>query len=62
MGDEWRDGESEGLAIALSPDGKKVVSGGEDGSVRLWDIDTGKVIGRWMGHTKKSEACVLEWR
>ncbi|KAG1881903.1 quinon protein alcohol dehydrogenase-like superfamily, partial [Suillus tomentosus] len=37
--------------IALSPDRKKVVSGSDDGGVRLWDIDTGKVIGRWMGHT-----------
>ncbi|KIK40862.1 hypothetical protein CY34DRAFT_806792 [Suillus luteus UH-Slu-Lm8-n1] len=42
---------SEVRTIALSPDGKKVVSGSRDGAVRLWDIDTGKVISKWMGHT-----------
>ncbi|KAG1791051.1 WD40-repeat-containing domain protein [Suillus plorans] len=36
--------------IALSPDGKKVVSGSKDGIVKLWDIDTCKIITRWMGH------------
>jgi WD40 repeat protein len=40
------------FAIALSPDGKKVVSGSEDHVVRLWDIDTGKVIAKWTGHTE----------
>jgi hypothetical protein len=53
IGDDWRDGDSEVRTIALSPDGKKVVSGGSvDGAVKLWDIDTGKVITKWMGHTK----------
>ncbi|KAG2046401.1 WD40 repeat-like protein [Suillus hirtellus] len=53
IGDDWRDGDSEVRTIALSPDGMKVVSGGSvDGAVKLWDIDTGKVIAKWMGHTK----------
>ena len=38
-------------AIALSLDGKKVVCGYTDGSVKLWDIDTGKIITKWTGHT-----------
>jgi WD40 repeat protein len=37
-------------SIALSPDRRKVVSGSEDGAVRLWDTDTGKVITKWTGH------------
>jgi WD40 repeat protein len=37
--------------IALSPDSKKVASGYRDGTVALWNIDTGKVIKTWTGHT-----------
>jgi WD40 repeat protein len=51
MGEDWRDGKSQVWSIALSPDGKKVVSGSDDGAVRLWDIDTCKVIAKWTGHT-----------
>ncbi len=29
-------------AAAFSPDGKTIASGAEDGSVRLWDVETGK--------------------
>jgi WD40 repeat protein len=36
----------------LSPNGKRVVSGSEDGAVRLWDLDTGKVIAKWTEHTR----------
>jgi WD40 repeat protein len=51
IGEDWRD-EGAGMnAIALSPDGKKVLSGSTDGAVRLWDIDTAKVIAKWTGHT-----------
>jgi WD40 repeat protein len=50
IGSDWRDGESKVYAIALSLDGKKVVSGSDDAAVRLWDVDTGKVIAEWTGH------------
>jgi len=47
MGDDWRDRNGEVQTIALSPDGKKVVSGGSvDDVVRLWNINTGKVIAK----------------
>jgi WD40 repeat protein len=49
-GEDWRD-EGAGMnTIELSPDGKKVLSGSNDGAARLWDIDTAKVIARWTGH------------
>src|SRR5262249_14379398 len=31
------------FTVAFSPDGKKVVSGSEDGCVKFWDTATGKV-------------------
>src|ERR1700709_41272 len=53
IGNDWRDGESKVYTIALSPDGKKVVSGSNDAVVRLWDIDMGKVIAKWTGHNSR---------
>jgi len=51
IGDGWLDRENTALTIALSVEGKKVVCGCGDGAVKLWDIDTGKVIVKWTGHT-----------
>jgi WD40 repeat protein len=53
IGDDWRDGDSAVWCIALSPDGKKVVIGSSDGAVRLWDVDTCKVVKKWTGHTRE---------
>jgi WD40 repeat protein len=38
-------------AVAISPDGRKVASGGADNTVRIWDTRTGKEIKRFEGHT-----------
>jgi len=52
IGDDWRDSEEEGVrSIALSPNRKTVASGSVNGTVRLWDVETKKVIARWTGHT-----------
>jgi WD40 repeat protein len=54
IGEDWRDNGAKKTgvnSIALSPNGKTVVSGSEDGKVRLWDVKTGKVIQRWTGHS-----------
>jgi WD40 repeat protein len=56
IGEDWRDEGSSVWSIASSPDGKKVVSGSNDGAVRLWDIDTCKVVKKWTGHTKAVES------
>jgi len=37
-------------SIALSPNGKSVAIG-HDGKVRLWDVETKKVVAIWTGHT-----------
>jgi WD40 repeat protein len=32
------------LCVALSPDGHRALSGGKDGAVRLWDVETGNEL------------------
>ena len=44
--------------MALSADGRLVASGGEEGTVRLWETDTGRPLATLQGHTGRSGA----WR
>ncbi|KIK44104.1 hypothetical protein CY34DRAFT_35311, partial [Suillus luteus UH-Slu-Lm8-n1] len=56
VGEKWEDEDYGVETIALSPDGKKVASGSFNGAVKLWNINTGKVIKTWTGHSKEVRA------
>ncbi len=36
--------------VAISPDGKTLATGGLDGTIRLWEVETGKFIKCLLGH------------
>ncbi|KAG2342354.1 WD40 repeat-like protein [Suillus weaverae] len=60
IGEDWRHENNAGLRyMALSPNGKTIASGSNDWKVRLWDVETKKVITTWTRHT--SVVCALCW-
>ena len=40
-------------SVALSPNARFVLTGGDDGTVRLWDVATGKQIRSFKGHKSR---------
>lgn len=38
------------VCMSLSPDGKQLVTGGIDGTIRLWDVESGKFLRALLGH------------
>src|SRR5258708_219139 len=47
------------VAMALSSDGKWLVTGSWEGAVRLWDLSTGKPIRTFKGHADMITAAAL---
>ena len=46
-------------SVALTPDGKKALSGSEDKTVRLWDCQTGEEIHIFRGHIREINSVAL---
>lgn len=51
LGPLWEvSGEKPVQALAISPDGRTVATGGRDSAVRLWEVETGQALMSFAGH------------
>jgi len=53
------EGHSWVKAVAVTPDGKHAISGSNDNTLRVWDIESGEEMQRLVGHTDSVEAVAV---
>jgi WD40 repeat protein/tRNA A-37 threonylcarbamoyl transferase component Bud32 len=46
-------------ACTVTADGRRVVSGSEDGTLKVWDLESGRVIATLEGHAGEVRACAV---
>ena len=46
-------------ACAMIPDGRRVVSASSDKTLKVWDLDTGRVVTTLEGHTRSVWSCAV---
>ena len=60
--DDFNEGHIQDVtALVFSADGKRLASAAADGSVRLWDVDTARVIYVWRAHEAYRPFNVTRW-
>src|SRR5689334_18309058 len=47
------------LCVAISPDGKWLASGGNDSTIKIWDLKTGRLLRTLYGHNAKVLAIAI---
>ena len=48
-------------SLAISPDGKILASGSWDKTIKVWELETGELIGTLTGHSDRVNSVAINW-